>query len=239
MKNRRVVLILALFLIPLFFSTGCADKKKVEELEKTQKEILDKLSAIEENQGKLLRREQAVRQPAEDANKIQEIPIGNSPVKGNMNAPVAIVEFSDYQCPYCSKLQPTLNDVLKAYPKDVKLVFKNFPLPFHSEARNASKAALAAGEQDKFWQMHDIIFENFNELSSEKFKQFAKKIGLDVNKFTADYNSNKYDFQIQQDINLGTAVGVRGTPTLFVNGQMISNRSFAGFKEAIDNALKK
>lgn len=241
MKKRKIVILLAVFLfsIPLLFSAGCADKKKLYEIEQTQKEILEKLAVLEANQEKLSKRVQPIGQPAEDANKIHEIPIGNSPVKGNRSAPVTIVEFSDYQCPYCSQLQSTLNDVLKAYPKDVKLVFKNFPLQFHNQARNAAKATLAAGEQGKFWEMHDIVFQKFNQLSEQKFVEFAKQIGLDVNKFAADYKSNKYDFQISQDTNLGTGIGVRGTPTLFINGQRVTRRSFADFKETIDNILKK
>ena len=241
MKKRKIVIFLAVFLfsISLLFAAGCADKKKLYEIEQTQKEILEKLAALEANQERLSKRVQPAAQPAEDLNKIHEIPIGNSPVKGNRSAPVTIVEFSDYQCPYCSQLQSTLNDVLKAYPKEVKLVFKNFPLQFHNQARNAAKATLAAGEQNKFWEMHDIVFQNFSALSDQKFVEFAKQIGLDVNKFAADYKSNKYDFQIEQDTTLGTAIGVRGTPTLFINGQRVTKRSFADFKETIDNILKK
>ncbi|HDH51264.1 MAG TPA: thioredoxin, partial [Nitrospirae bacterium] len=136
-------------------------------------------------------------------------------------------------------LQPTLKQVLDAYPKEVRLVYKQFPLSFHPQARNASKAALAAGEQGKFWEMHDIVFANHNKLSEEKFKEFAAKIGLNAAKFDADYKSNKYDKQIQDEITLGNTVGVRGTPSLYLNGKKMAGRSLNDFKTAIDSALKK
>ncbi|KPK36009.1 MAG: hypothetical protein AMK70_03840, partial [Nitrospira bacterium SG8_35_1] len=153
--------------------------------------------------------------------------------------PITITEFSDFQCPYCSRLQPTLSDVLKAYPEDVKLVFKDFPLSFHKQARNAAKAARAAGEQGKYWEMHDLIFADFNKLTDNSYKEYATKLGLDVNKFTADFSSNKYDALIQQDIALGRQAGVTGTPSLFLNGKRMQRRSLEDFKEAIDAELKK
>ena len=207
----------------------------LKEIQKTQKEILQKLDALEK---KVSSPAQPAR-PAVDYSKVYTIPIGNSPVKGDKHAPVIIAEFSDFQCPYCSQLQSTIKEVLKAYPKEVKLVFKQYPLSFHPQAKNASKASLAAGEQGKFWEMHDLIFENFNKLSEDKFKEFAEKIGLTMEKFTADYASSKYDIQIQQDITLGNNVGVTGTPTLFINGKRMQGRSVDDFKATIDGELKK
>jgi len=237
MRRGRVIVISAFFLIPLFIA-GCTDGKRLDEIEKTQKQILEKIAAIEENQQKILKFFPQ-RRPSVDYNKVYNIPAGTSPVRGNKDAPITITEFSDYQCPHCVRLQPILKEVLKAYPKEVRLVFKNFPLPFHREAKNAAKAAHAAGEQGKFWEMHDAIFKNYNMLGEEKFKELAGQIGLDVNKFLADYKSNKYEQQIQQDIGLGKSVSVRGTPTLFINGKRIKNRSFNDLKETIDKILKK
>jgi len=236
MKMRRAIGVLLLFFV--FIVTNCADKERIDNLEKTQEEILARLKSLEENQKKILSLFQ-LRRPVIDFNRAYKIPVGNSPIKGNKDAPVTIVEFSDYECPYCAALQPTLREVLKAYPKKVKLVFKNFPLSFHKQARNAAKAALAAGEQGKFWEMHDIIFKNYKRLSEEKFIEFARQLGLDMEKFVSDYKSNKYDKQIQQDIKLGISVGVRGTPTLFINGKRMRGRSFSHFKEAIEEILKE
>ncbi|MBI4839161.1 MAG: thioredoxin domain-containing protein [Nitrospirae bacterium] len=207
----------------------------LNEIQKTQKEILQKLDALEK---KVSGPAQPPR-PAVDYSKVYTIPIGNSPVKGDKHAPVIIAEFSDFQCPYCAQLQSTIKEVLKAYPKEVKLVFKQYPLSFHPQARNASKASLAAEEQGKFWEMHDLIFENFSKLSEDKFKEFAGKIGLNMEKFIADYASSKYDIQIQQDITLGNNVGVTGTPTLFINGKRMQGRSVDDFKATIDGELKR
>jgi protein-disulfide isomerase len=239
MRTERVFLLMALVLVP-FFLAGCTDTNKLNEIEKSQKEILTKLVALQENQEKILKSyKPQPKQPAVDVNKVQNIPVGSSAVKGEKNAPVTIVEFSDFQCPYCAKVQPTLREVLKAYPKEVKLVFKDFPLSFHKQAKNAAKAARAAGEQDKYWEMHDLIFEQFNKLTDDSFKGFAEQLGLDMARFTADFNSTKYDQLIQEDVSLGKSIGVRGTPTLFLNGKRMSRRSFNDFKEAIDETLKE
>ncbi len=238
MKFLRSILVLVLFLAPLSFA-GCADKSDgLSEVQKTQKEVLAKLNVIEANQEKMLKFFQP-RKPEIDLNKVHNIPVGSSIVKGSMSAPVTIVEFSDFQCPYCSKLQPTLKKILDAYPDEVRLVFKNFPLSFHKQAMNAAKAFLAAAEQGKAWEMHDLIFDKYNSLTEPMFKEFAQKLGMDTEKFSADFKSNKYDKQIQAEMNLGNTVGVRGTPTLFVNGKRMAGRSFNDFKTSIDRILKK
>ncbi len=238
MTKLSSVIILSLILLA-FVLAGCASEKKLGEIDGTQKEILAKLETIEQNQNKMLKFFERRRPPQENPNKVYDIPLGNSPIKGSMSAKVTIVEFSDFQCPYCSKLQPTIKQILDAYPDDVRLVYKQFPLDFHKQARNAAKASLAAGEQGKFWEMHDLIFEKFNSLTEAMFTEFAVKLGLDKKQFEADYNSTKYDRQIQDEINLGTTVGVRGTPTLYLNGKKMTARSFNDFKTAIDGVLKK
>jgi protein-disulfide isomerase len=237
--RKIAVIVLSLLIVPLLMS-GCTDKKtmeKLNQLEQNQKSILAKLDTIEK-QTKLAKAPAANTRPQIDWNKVHNIPIGSSFVKGNKDAKVTIVEFSDFQCPYCSRLQPTLKQVLEAYPNDVKLVYKDYPLSFHKNARPAAKAARAAGEQGKFWEMHDLIFANFSTLSEDKFIQFARQLGLDMEKFKADFKSSKYDALIQQDIALGRKVGVTGTPTLFMNGKRMQRRSFDFFKESIEGYLK-
>jgi protein-disulfide isomerase len=240
MTKRVSLIVLMLLFIPLLI-TGCVDKKKVDGIAETQKEILTTLKSIEGKIGNLAKAAPAPApsRPTIDYNKVNNLPIGSSAIKGNKNAPVTIVEFSDYQCPYCSRLQPTLTEVLKAYPKDVKLVFKDFPLSFHKEAKNAAKAARAAGEQGKYWEMHDLIFEKFSTVNEAMFKEFAGKLNLDLNKFNADYSSTKYDQLIQQDINMGRTAGVTGTPSLFLNGKRMQRRSFEDFKTEIDAIIAK
>jgi protein-disulfide isomerase len=208
-----------LLMIPLL-TAGCSDKKRLDNIEQNQKnieqnqkDILAKLDRIEDAQKNMSKAFQPKR-PTVDYDKVHKLPIGSSAVKGNKDAPVTIVEFSDFQCPYCSRVQPTLKQVLDAYPKDVKLVFKDFPLSFHKQAQNAAKAARAAGEQGKYWEMHDLLFKDFNKLTDDSYKKYANQLNLDEAQFMADFNSNKYDKLIQQDISLGRSVGVTGNLTI-------------------------
>ena len=237
MSKGKGFVVLALLMIPVLVA-GCVDNDKIEEIEETQKEILAKVNTIEENQKEMMKFFKP-RRPTVDFDKVHNIPIGKSKIRGNEKAPVTIVEFSDFQCPYCSKLQATLKEVLKAYPDDARLVFKDFPLSFHKQAKNAAKATHAAGEQGKYWEMHDLIFENYNKLTEDKFEEFATKLNIDMSKFTADYSSTKYDKQIQQDINIGKSVGVSGTPTLFINGKRMRGRSIDDLKGAIEGYIKE
>ncbi len=132
-----------------------------------------------------------------------------------------------------------MDQVLQAYPKEVKFVYKQFPLPMHANAMNASRAALAAGRQGKFWEMHDKLFANQRALDPDKLKEYAQQIGLDLAQFEKDMASPEVQKQIQEEMSLGQQVEVSGTPTLFVNGKRVSNRSFEGLKQMIDEALKK
>lgn len=242
----RLKTIAVFFMISgLMFMTGCADKGKLDDLEKKQNSIIARLDTVEANQkaiksnlDRILKLIPPDRLPP-DPNKVYDLPIGTSAVKGDVNGAVTITEFSDFQCPYCAKLQPTLKEVLKTYPEGVKLVYKDFPLSFHKQAKNAAKAARAAGEQGKYWEMHDILFENYNKMTDDSFKDYAEQLGLDVEKFLADFNSDKYEKLIQADIALGQRSGVRGTPTLYMNGKRMTGRSMNDFKAGIDAVLKK
>ena len=130
--------------------------------------------------------------------------------------------------------------MLQAYPSDVNFVYKQFPLPatMHPNALPSSKAAVAAGKQGKFWEMHDIIFKNNRELSYDKLKEYAGQVGLDVARWEKDYNSPDVQQAIDKELADGRAADVQGTPTFFVNGKRVANRSLEGFKQMIDEALK-
>jgi protein-disulfide isomerase len=130
--------------------------------------------------------------------------------------------------------------VLQQYPKDVNFVYKQFPLPatMHPNAMPASKAAMAAAKQGKFWEMHDIIFKNQRELSADKLKEYAKQIGLDVARWEKDFNSPEIQQQIDKESAEGRAADVQGTPTFFIGGKRVMNRSVDGFKQMIDESLK-
>ena len=132
-----------------------------------------------------------------------KIPVGNAAVTGSQSAKVTIIEFSDYQCPYCSRVEPTLEKLKRSYGKDLRVAFKHNPLPFHQNAAPASRAALAAREQgdDKFWAYHAKLFQNQDKLDEQHLEQFAQELGLNVAKWKSDLgqNKSKYDEQIQRD----------------------------------------
>jgi protein-disulfide isomerase len=133
-----------------------------------------------------------------------------------------------------------VDQVLKAYPNEVKFVYKEFPLTsIHQNALNAAKAVAAAQKQGKFWEMHDKLFANQRALLPDNLKQYAQEIGLDVAKFEKDMTSPEVQKQIDADMKLAQDAEVRGTPTMFLNGKRVMNRSFEGLKQMIDEALKQ
>ena len=167
-----------------------------------------------------------------------KIPQGNSYALGPKTAPVNVVVFSDFQCPFCSRVDPMLQEVVKdaELKGKVNVVFKHFPLSFHKDAMPASKAALAAGEQGKFWEMSERLFANQKDLKPENFSKWAEEIGLNVARFEKDLKANdaKYEKDIQEDMKLGTtAAKVRGTPSIFVNGWELRQRSVDGVKAIV------
>lgn len=177
--------------------------------------------------------------PAEDFNKVYTIDVSKSYVKGKKSAPVTIVAFTDFQCPFCARFHTPFQEALKAYPDKANFVIKNFPLPFHSEAKPAAKAALAAGEQGKYFEMADAILENQQTLNAAAYSDLAKKVGLNVNKFLKDLKDKdaQYEEIINQDLQQVAEVEVRGTPTFFINGKKTMARDVETIKAEIDKAL--
>jgi len=164
----------------------------------------------------------------------------DDPVRGNPQAPVTVVVFSDFQCPFCGRIEPTLAEVQKTYGDKVKLVWKHQPLPMHPQAIPAAEAAEAAREQGKFWEMHDKLFQNQQQLGAQPYDQFAKELGLDVGRFDASRQSGRGRARIQEDQAVAGRIGVDGTPTLFVNGERIVGAvPFDTIKAAIDRQLAK
>lgn len=148
------------------------------------------------------------------------IPVAGAPFLGPQNAPITLVEFSDFQCPYCIAAFSEIKVILDRYPSQVKLVFKEFPLEIHSHAEFAATAALAAHKQGKFWVMHDAMFASPNhDLSRPGILALAQKNGLDIKRFEADLDSTDVHETLVRDIQDGDRAGVQGTPTLFVNGK--------------------
>ena len=218
---------------------GCAQKSDIDAVQATQKEILAKLEKLEKDIAAKPAAPAAAQRPQVDPNKVYEIPVGNSAVRGPKDAPVTIVMFSDFQCPFCAQTTPVLDEVLKAYPNDVNFVMKQFPLrQIHPNADPAARAAIAAGKQNKFWEMHDDLYKNSKNLSPETIKGIAEKIGLDMKRFEADQNSDEVKKQVDAELALGAKNDVRGTPSFFVNGKIAQNRTLDGFKTQIDAELK-
>jgi protein-disulfide isomerase len=170
---------------------------------------------------------------------VQELPVNNSAVKGAENAPVTMTLFDDFECPYCARLVPTLEQVMAAYPQQVRLVYKHFPLSMHKFANSAAIASLAARNQGKFWPLHDELFANYNNLSEIKIRQLAESVGLDMKRFDQDIANPALQQEVAADTQLGTKAGVRGTPAVYINGIQLKDRSFSGFKQAIDAELQK
>lgn len=166
------------------------------------------------------------------------IDTSGAPFVGPANAPVTIVVFSDFECPYCGQVGPLLEQVLEHNPKTVKVVFKHFPLGFHKNARPAALAAMAAQQQGKFWEMHDRLFQNQKGLTLEKFRAIAKELKLNLGQFDRDLGSAEAAQRLEKEINDGRRAGVRGTPTLFVNGRRIKDRNASAIQQLINEELK-
>jgi protein-disulfide isomerase len=144
------------------------------------------------------------------------------PAKGPENAPVTIVEFSDFQCPYCARLIPTLEQVKQQYGDKVRIVFRQFPLNFHQFAQKAAEASLCANEQGKFWELHDAMFQNQQNLAVEQLKAKAAELGVNAEQFNSCLDNGKYAAQVKSDLDDGTKAGVNGTPAMFINGRFLS-----------------
>lgn len=215
--------------------------KQLAIIAQNQQRILREISAIKlQQQNRNIAKFDQPPRPAIDYNKINQIDIGNSSIRGNKNALVTIVEFSDFQCPYSQMFHSIIQQILSAYPKDVRFVFKNFPLSFHALAKPTAKAALAAKEQGKYWEMLDALFQEGKSLSQDKIQEVAKKIGLDVKKFNSDLKGKDAQWErlIEEDIAAANKAQVRGTPTFFINGRFMQGRNLEDFKAAIDKILQ-
>jgi len=162
-----------------------------------------------------------------------QVSIGDAPIRGAADAPVTIVEFTDFQCPFCSRTQGTLKQLLERYPGKVKLVYRDFPLDSaHPQARRAAEAARCAHDQGKFWDYHDVLFSHFPQASPDDLKEYAGQVGLDLMEFERCLSGGVHKAAVQRDMEEGTRLGVTGTPAFFING-----RSLPG-AQPIENFLR-
>ncbi|MEX2205178.1 MAG: thioredoxin domain-containing protein [Myxococcota bacterium] len=221
---------------------GCNPQqaRDIAEIKSKQDEILQRLAAIEEGQKKLQAPARAAR-AEEDFDKSYTIAVGGSPVRGKADAPVTIVEFSDFQCPFCARSNPIVAGVLAKYPDKVNYVYKHFPLAFHAAARPAAIASIAAQEQGKFWEMHEVLFANQATLDASKLEDYAKQAGLDLARFKKDLESKKaeYEKRVDAEFALGQSVDVRGTPTLYIGGKKVRVRTVEGMSAMVDEQLEQ
>jgi len=183
---------------------------------------------------------QAQQQPAEPPVKVSaaDLKATGRPAKGAANPTITIVEFSDFECPFCSRANPTIAQLMQDYPNKVKVVFKHFPLGFHPNAQKASEAAECAYAQGKFWEMHDKLFANQDALDDANLKKYAVDLKLDTAKFDKCLDDGEKAAVVKQDASDGEKVGVGGTPTFFINGErLVGAQPASAFKEIIDKQL--
>jgi protein-disulfide isomerase len=169
-----------------------------------------------------------------------QVEVGDAPTAGGDNAKVNVIVFSDFQCPFCGRAAKTVSDIKKKYGNKIKIAFKQFPLPMHKDAEPASQASLCVNEQgkDKFWKFHDIAFAAQDKLDAENLAKHAKAAGADEKKFKECFDSKKYAEAVKKDMAYGEKLGVRSTPTFFVNGQLLSGAlPIEQFSEVIDEEL--
>ena len=170
-----------------------------------------------------------------------EVSVAGEPFRGSEKAPVTIVKFEDFLCPFCKQVQPTFNDLLSRYNGKVRLVHKDLPLEsLHAQARQAAEAARCAHEQGKFWEYHDKLYANSPKAGADDLKSYAKEVSLNVDSFDRCFASGKYKAVVQQDLTEGAQLGLTGTPTFFINGREISgNQPLETFEAIIDEELAR
>lgn len=174
----------------------------------------------------------------DDAAPVEDVRVGSSPSRGPAAAPITIVLFADFECPFCKVSESRLAELEQSYPGKLRVVFKNSPLPIHKSAKVAAKAALAAGEQGKFWEYHEALFEHQGALDRASLDRYASDLGLDMDRFGQAMSSPALDAAIEADIAEAKRLDVRGTPTFFINGRRVRGaRPTEVFRPVIDRAL--
>ena len=233
--------LVALGLTALLSLQGCLSAKETQEsrlraIEARQDTILALLRTMGA-QSEFVALRVGWRPPADTSAK--RIPVGTSFTKGPADAALTIVEFSDLECPYCAQVVPVLDSLAKVYPRDVRIVYKHFPLSFHPNARDAAAAAIAAGNQGKFFEFRTRVSPRFRSLSDSLYLAVARGLGLDMARFQRErMRTPEIDALLDRDMALGQEIGVEGTPTLFVNGRLAEDRSFAYFANQVERAKR-
>ncbi len=209
------------------------ERKGVEAVEKT----IDKIVEKKREEARKAQQEPTLEEKLK--NRVN-VSIEGAPVKGPATAEITIVEFSDFECPFCRRVLPTVDKVMKDYEGKVKLAFRHNPLPFHSRATPAAIASMAAHRQGKFWEMHDKLFVGQEALTDANFKKWAKELKLDMKKFEKDLKDPTLDKLVKADAEFARSNNAGGTPSFFINGVLlVGARPYEDFKEVIDALLAK
>lgn len=185
--------------------------------------------------------QQAAAAQANQPKKVADISVDDDAVLGDPDAPVTIIEFSDYECPYCKRGYDVVQQIKEKYidTGKVKFVYRDFPLSFHQNAKNAAMAAECAGDQDKYYEMHDQIFENQKKITETDLKVYAEDIGLNMTTFNDCFDNETHADEIQADFEAGREYGVTGTPAFFVNGWYLKGaQPFSEFEKLIEQELE-
>ena len=213
----------------------------------TKEQLAPQISAMLKNQ-KMMEAQRAYLKTLRDKYAVKtmlepprlQVDVDDDPMKGPAKAPVTIVEFSDYQCPYCGRAEATVLEVLKKYGDKVRLVYRDYPLSFHQNANIAAQASECAKDQGKFWEMHDAMFANQSKLTQPDLLETAGSLKMDKDKFKTCLDAGKYKNEVQKDFDDGQKYGVTGTPTFFINGiPMVGARDVNSFAEIIDAELER
>ncbi len=242
--------LLLFLLLPFIHQVNAAETDQVnveDEIKALKKDVQDLRKEVETLKAK------STAAPVQPPQELQEVTVSidDDPSKGKTDAPVTIIEFSDYQCPFCSRfVKNTFPDIAKKYidGDKVKYVFRDFPLEFHKQAPKASEAANCAGDKGKYWEMHDKLFDNQSALTVDKLKQYAADIGLDTESFNACIDSGKHADEINKDLEDGKKATVNGTPTFFIGKtqsgkkeiigkRLVGARPFSSFEQVIEQLL--
>ena len=260
MKKRNFIFFVACAVVSCFCAFGSAQAQDINSaaFEKAMGAYLSKDENVEKVGDSLQRyfmkkREEQMKQMEEERKKAEQeegkqmeeqfknpvqIDVGSSPVKGSANAKITIFIFSEFSCPFCKRVEDTLNAIEKEYGEQVRFVFKHVPLPMHPDARPAALASWAALQQGKFWQFHDELFTDQSKRGEDTYLEIAKKIGLNVEKFKTDMKSDAAAKAIDEDMALADKLQVRGTPGFFINGvQLRGAQPLPEFKKIIDRWL--
>jgi protein-disulfide isomerase len=209
-------------------------ENRLNKMEAKQDSILKVLGSMQEKHEFMAMR-MGWRPPADTTPKA--IPQGTSFSQGTEKPLLTLVEFSDLQCPYCAQSAPILDSLARAYPNEVKVIFKHFPLSFHPQAKAAAAAAIAAGKQGKFFEFRYKVAPHFRDLKDSLYVGVAKEIGLNVEQFKKDMAlTPDVNRILDEDMQLGRKIGVEGTPTIFVNGRLAADRSYEYFERMIQQA---